>query len=408
MTDASGALDRAFRDEWAGVLATLARHVGVGLAEEATADAFAAAAAAWPRDGVPRKPGAWLTTAARRRAIDRVRRERGLSDRLATLARLESLDDDSDHAVPDDRLRLVFTCCHPALAPEARVALTLRAVGGLATPEIARAFLVPEATMAQRIVRAKRKIALANIPYAVPADHDLPDRLASVLEVLYLVFNEGYEASAGDALDRPDLAAEAIRLTKLLCVLMPDEAEAFGLLALMLLTHARRPARVSADDTLVTLEDQDRSRWDAAAIAEGQRALERALRRGTPGAFQIQAAIAALHTAAPAYEQTDWHQIAALYGRLTHYAPSPVVRLNGAVALVLSGRTAQGIELLERVRGELDDYVPFHAADAELMRRAGDDDAARAAYDRAIALSANAAQRAELERRRALLASGGA
>jgi RNA polymerase sigma-70 factor (ECF subfamily) len=398
--DAAGALDRAFRDEWASVLATLARHVGVGLAEEATAEAFAAAAASWPRDGVPRKPGAWLTTAARRRAIDRVRRERGLSDRLATLAQLEALDDDEDHAVPDDRLRLVFTCCHPALAPEARVALTLRAVGGLATPEIARAFLVPETTMAQRIVRAKRKIALANIPYAVPADHDLPDRLTSVLDVLYLIFNEGYEASAGEALDRPDLAAEAIRLTKLLCVLMPDEAEAFGLLALTLLTHARRPARVGAAGAPVTLEDQDRSRWDGAAIAEGQRALERALSRGTPGAFQIQAAIAALHAGAPTYDETDWRQIAALYGRLTHYAPSPVVRLNGAVALVLAGHTDKGIELLERVREPLAEYVPFHAADAELKRRAGDTAAALSAYDRAIALSQNAAQRADLQRRR--------
>ncbi len=402
MTPAA-ALERAFREEWASVLATLARHVGVGLAEEATADAFAQAAAAWARDGVPRKPGAWLTTAARRRAIDRLRRERGLNDRLATLAHLEAMNDDEDHAVPDDRLRLVFTCCHPALAPEARVALTLRAVGGLATPEIARAFLVPEATMAQRIVRAKRKIAQANIPYVVPADHDLPDRLASVLDVLYLIFNEGYEASAGETLDRPDLAAEAIRLTQLLCVLMPDEAEAFGLLALMLLTDARRPARVDASGALVTLEEQDRSRWDAAKIALGENALERALRRGTPGAFQVQAAIAALHAGAASYPETDWQQIAALYARLTEFDPGPVVALNGAVALALAGHGDGAAQLLEHVREPLADYVPFHAADAELRRRAGDTDAAVAAYERAIALSQNTAQRAELQRRRSQL-----
>jgi len=387
------------------VLAALARHVGVGPAEEATADAFADAAQAWPRDGVPRSPGAWLNTAARRRAIDRLRRERGQADRAAALGRLEALDrvaagTDHEPAVPDDRLRLIFTCCHPALAPEARVALTLRAVGGLATPEIARAFLVPEPTVAQRIVRAKRKIAQAGIPYRVPADHDLPDRLASVLDVLYLVFNEAHDATAGASLERPDLASEAIRLAKLLCVLMPDEPEALGLLALMLLIDARRPARTDAAGAYVSLADQDRSRWNCAALAEGTGLLERALRRRMPGPFQIQAAIAAVHSEAAGHADTDWPQIAVLYGRLAAIDPSPVVELNRAVAVTFAGREEAGRALLERVREPLGDYLPFHAADAELHRRAGDAAAARAALDRAIALSRNEPQRAELIRRR--------
>ncbi|UTI66964.1 sigma-70 family RNA polymerase sigma factor [Paraconexibacter antarcticus] len=410
MTDAGAALERAFHDEWARVLAALARHVGVGPAEEATADAFAAAAAAWPRDGVPDRPGAWLAVTARRRAVDRIRRDRAQTRRAEAAGTLRALEaqgdpdpDEDETAVPDDRLRLIFTCCHPALDPAVRVALTLRAAGGLSTREIARAFLLPEPTVAQRIVRAKRKIAVAGIRYAVPADHDLPDRLASVLDVLYLVFNEGYEASAGPVLDRPDLSAEALRLTRLLCVLMPDEAEVLGLLALMLLTDARRAARVGPGGGLVPLAEQDRTRWDRRAIAEGTGALERALSRRIPGPFQVQAAIAALHAAAPSDAATDWPQIAALYGRLAQLAPSPVVELNRAVALTFAGDPAAGRALLEAVREPLGRYVPLHAADAELHRRAGDDAAAIAAYDRALDLSANDAQRAELTRRRARL-----
>jgi RNA polymerase sigma-70 factor, ECF subfamily len=399
-------VERAFRQESGRVLATLIRHLGgdFQLAEDALQDAFAIALATWPRDGEPDNPGAWITTAARRKAIDRLRRERAFEDRLPTLYTLMELDRDDDEELPDegtalhdDRLRLVFTCCHPALSMDARVALTLRTLGGLRTSEIARAFLVPEKTMAQRLFRAKRKIVAAGIPYRVPEDADLPDRLGGVLAVVYLVFNEGYAASAGDRLVREDLCAEAIRLARLLRTLMPDDAETAGLLALMLIHDARRAARVADDGSYVALPDQDRARWDGERIQEGREILARALRLGRPGPYQLQAAIAALHVADP----VDWPQIAALYGALARMAPSPVVEVNRAVALGMAGDPRAGLEILARV--DLDDYQPLHAARAELLRRSGDRAGADDAYARAIELSANAVERGELERRRAAL-----
>ena len=389
-------VDRAFREERAAVLATLIRHVGnFQLAEDALQDAFAAAIAAWPRDGVPANPGAWLTVAARRRAIDRLRREQTntqRAERLAELMRLQEQPDES--AVEDDRLRLIFTCCHPALDVNARVALTLRTLGGLTTAEIARAFLVAEPTMGKRIVRAKRKIADAHIPYRVPADEDLPERLRGVLRVVYLIFNEGYAASAGDSLVRTELCAEAIRLGELLARLMPDDAEVHGLLALMLLHDARREARTEGG-RYVALGDQDRSRWDPDTLAAGRRALDRALRFRQPGRYQIEAAITALQLEAP----PDWAQIAALYGALYEHAPTPVVALNRAVAVGFADGPEAGLERLRPLLETLDRYQPLHAAHADLLRRAGDREGAARAYERAIALSSNAVERAELERR---------
>jgi RNA polymerase sigma-70 factor (ECF subfamily) len=399
-------VERAFRQESGRVLATLIRHLGgdFQLAEDALQDAFAVALATWPRDGEPDNPGAWITTAARRKAIDRLRRERAFEARLEALHTLMELDRHEEDELPfegsaldDDRLRLVFTCCHPALSMDARVALTLRTLGGLRTPEIARAFLVPEATMAQRLVRAKRKIAAARIPYRVPEDAELPDRLAGVLAVVYLVFNEGYAASTGDQLVRDDVCAEAIRLGRLLTTLMPDDAETAGLLALMLIHDARRAARVTSDGAYVALPDQDRDLWDHRRLDEGKAILERALRLRRPGPYQLQAAIAALHVTDP----VDWPQIAALYWALARQAPSPVVEVNRAVALGMAGDPAAGLAVLEAV--DLDDYQPLHAARAELLRRSGDRVAADGAYARAIELSANAVERAELERRRAAL-----
>jgi RNA polymerase sigma-70 factor (ECF subfamily) len=412
-------LAKAFKDEGPAILATLIRQVGdFSLAEDALQDAFAAAVATWPRDGVPASPGAWITTTARRKAIDRLRRERGLADRIERLAILAARDTSAtgsdpatevagdvaeEHAIGDDRLRLLFTCCHPALALDARVALTVKSLGGLTTGEVARAFLVSEPTMYQRLTRAKRKIAAARIPYRVPPAELLPERRDGVLAVIYLVFNEGYAATDGDRLVRGELCGEAIRLGRLLVNLLPGDPEVLGLLALMLLQDARRDARDDDRGEYVALDRHDRTRWDAGRIAEGTHALDQALAARKPGPYQLQAAIAALHATAATAAATDWVEIAALYAELDRRSPSPVIRINRAAALAFAGAPEAGLEL---VRPLLDDarlssYAPLHAAHAELLRRTGASDAAAAAYDRAIAATGNAVQRAELQRRRA-------
>jgi RNA polymerase sigma-70 factor, ECF subfamily len=397
-----------FREEYGRAVAVLARHFGdIDIAEEAVQDAFTVAVQRWPDSGLPASPAGWIITTARHRAIDRLRREASREDRHAQAALLHARDDppEEEGAVRDDRLRLIFTCCHPALAVSAQVALTLRLLGGLTTAEIAHAFLVPEPTMAQRIVRAKAKIRDARIPYRVPAEADLPDRLRAVLAVVYLIFNEGYTASSGDRLVREDLCAEAIRLGRLLAGLMPDEGEVLGLLALMLLIESRRATRTTPGGGLVLLAEQDRGRWDRGLIAEGQAIVRRCLRRGHPGPYQIQAAINAVHSDAPTAAATDWRQIRQLYDQLLSLSPSPVVALNRAVAVAEVEGPEAALALVDGLG--LRDYYLFHAIRAGLLRRLGRDREAALAYDAAIAHARNAAERDFLERSRQSLGRGG-
>ena len=399
------AVSEAFREEWGRVVATLIRATGDwDLAEECAQGAFERALETWPRDGIPDRPGAWLTTAARNLATDRLRRAAVGATKLRAVASVPSHDEPPDDSgVPDDRLRLMFTCCHPALRLEARVALTLRTLAGLTTAEIARAFLVSEPTMAQRLVRAKRKIRNAGIPYRVPPAHLLPERTGGVLAVLYLLFNEGYAATAGADLVRDGLSVEAIRLCRILARLMPDEPEALGLLALMLLHHSRSATRVDKAGEMVPLEEQDRTRWDREVIAEGVDLLKSALRLGILGPYQLQAAIAACHATATRAADTDWAQIAALYGELAEVVASPVVRLNRAVAVAMAEGPAAGLELVETLEasGELAGYHLLPATRADLLRRLGRPDEAAAAYREALELVVTGAERRYLARRMA-------
>ncbi|MEO3746841.1 RNA polymerase sigma factor [Plantactinospora sp. B5E13] len=407
MSDVEEAITRAHHDEWARVVASLTRRFGdLDIAEDAAAESFATAVERWPADGVPPNPGAWLTTTAVRKAIDRIRRENKRDDKHKEARMVyDNIPPEPLGAIDDDRLRLIFTCCHPALAMEARVVLTLRMLGGLTVSEIARAFLVRETTLEQRITRAKAKIKAARIPYRVPAAEDLPVRVSGVLAVLYLVFNEGYLAT-GPGTDpvRHDLTAEAIRLTRLIRALLPDDGEVAGLLALMLLTEARRTARVSASGELVTLDEQDRGAWDKALIAEGHRLVRERLAAAAagvaPGRYQILAAINAVHTSARDIRDTDWSQVVALYDQLVHLDSSPIVALNRAIAVAELDGPEVALAAVDRLEDELAGYHAYHATRADLLRRLGQSQQSRAAYDKAIELAGNTAETANLTRRR--------
>ncbi len=395
-------IERTFRDEHGRILAALISQLDdFALAEDALQDALVEALEGWGANGIPRNPGAWLLTVAKRRAIDRLRRTATLERKIPMLDSLASQDEpEMDDEIPDERLKLMFTCCHPALAPEAQVALTLHTLGGLSTEQVARAFLVPVATMAQRLARARRKIRDAGIPYRLPPAELLPERLDVLLAVIYLIFNEGYVATSGDSLTRRELCAEAIRLGRVLTMLMPQSAEVRGLLALMLLHDSRREARQDTTGNLVLLEAQDRSQWNAEEIREGITILEEVMTLSDPGPYQVQAAISALHAEAPTYEATDWQQIAALYDTLAIMLPSMVVEVNRAVATAMARGAEVGLQMLLELEDQADDYYPYYAARADLLRRTHQGKLAAQSYARAIALCGNAAEQAFLQRRR--------